>query len=133
MASFRERVLERTRRTLELAAKCSSFVSDGLSWVPDFNVTECGVAHDYLYHIHHGTTEKLRKEADRQFRECIIAHDRPILAWIYWAGVRTFGWITFYYDIRGKHKKWCHENEEHKHGHSGPELEETSGGEHPDS
>ena len=70
-----------------------SFTSDGCTGVPDLDIRNCCEVHDYMYH--HGMSTAMepvtRAEADRIFRELILAHGRPVVAWVYWAGVRLLG------------------------------------------
>ncbi|MBW3809711.1 DUF1353 domain-containing protein [Aeromonas hydrophila] len=33
-----------------------------------------------------------RAEADRRLRQCMIAQDKPVLAWLFWAACRLGGW-----------------------------------------
>jgi hypothetical protein len=51
--------------------------------------------HDDAYE--NGGSEWQRLAADRQFRACIREHNRPVVARIYYAGVRLFGWAFFNY------------------------------------
>lgn len=60
----------------------SWFDADGQSRRP-------AVVHDWLY-----TTHQLsRAEADKFLRISLISEGVPVsVAWVYWSGVRTFGW-----------------------------------------
>lgn len=66
---------------------------DGCSKVPDFNSRPCCDEHDIHYRT--GATIEgvrlTRREADRRFYECMKHTDGPILAGLYWLGVRMFG------------------------------------------
>lgn len=65
------------------------------SFVPDLDVGDCCAKHDVAYE--EGGNEWDRLAADRQFRDCIRSHNRPVVAKIYYAGVRLFGWAFFNY------------------------------------
>lgn len=52
----------------------------------DLPFKDCCVEHDRVYY--YGGDVKLRKEADKNMRECVKAHGYPVLAWIMWAFVR---------------------------------------------
>lgn len=65
------------------------FETDGCSWSPDFNFRCCCIRHDIDYWA--GGTKQDRLEADQRMRDCIRSYNRPILAWIYYIGVRIFG------------------------------------------
>jgi hypothetical protein len=72
------------------------YTTDGCSFVPNFNCRDCCEQHDQDYAKYHRTSEKKRAEIDRRLRRCMQIRGRPILAWVYWAGVRAFGWIPFW-------------------------------------
>lgn len=62
---------------------------NGCTAVPDFDFgADCCNTHDYYYQ----TKVISRAEADVALRKCIKAKGHPILAWVYWAGVRVVGW-----------------------------------------
>ena len=64
--------------------------SNGCSFVPDHDdkIHSCCDQHDKDY-----ADEKItRYKADLSFRQCIIKSGHPSRAWIYWVGVRAFGW-----------------------------------------
>jgi len=69
------------------------FVSDGCTMAPDLTFSDCCYEHD-IYYV---TGAVNRKEADRCLRKCIAAKGFPVLAWIYWLGVRLFGWVFYYF------------------------------------
>lgn len=67
--------------------------SDGCSYVPDHNgaVHSCCDRHDYAYR-----DQKLsRWLADKNMFNCIRKTGHPIIASIYWLGVRLGGWYTW--------------------------------------
>lgn len=61
----------------------------GCTLVPDFGFRSCCDQHDRDY------TEQVltRLEADKRLRDCIRAAGNPVLAEIYFAGVRVFGGV----------------------------------------
>ena len=65
------------------------------SFVPDLNVADCCRKHDMAYQ--QGGNEMDRLMADFEFRECILEKNSPIVAAIYFRGVRLFGWLFFNY------------------------------------
>jgi hypothetical protein len=66
------------------------------SFVPDLDVGECCRKHDEAYQRGGDWLDRLW--ADLMFRECILDKNRPVVARIYYRGVRTFGWLFFNYD-----------------------------------
>lgn len=64
--------------------------SDACTCAPDLDVADCCRAHDRAYE------QQLvsRADADRELRAC-IARSRPVVAWIYWLGVRLGGWVAW--------------------------------------
>jgi len=66
---------------------------DFCSFVPDFHIGFCCAAHDDLYEVGGGERERLL--ADLRLRDCIVEAGRPIIGWLYFVGVRLFGWIYF--------------------------------------
>ena len=42
--------------------------------------------------MHYESKLVTRAVADRRLRLCIRAKGHPVLAWVYWAGVRSAGW-----------------------------------------
>jgi hypothetical protein len=64
-------------------------IADGCSCVPDFDFGDCCDMHDYLYW--RGGKWGARAKADELLRQCIVKRGHPVLAWIYWVGVRLFG------------------------------------------
>ncbi len=62
---------------------------DGCTLAPDFNFRHCCDVHDESYW--RGGTEGDRERADRAFRQCIHDAGRPILADVYYIGVRIGG------------------------------------------
>lgn len=65
------------------------FKSDGCTLVPDFNFTWAGIKHDWLYW--QGGSKKDRRYADKIFKKDIEKSGYPIIAKIYYIGVRIFG------------------------------------------
>ena len=65
------------------------------SFVPDFNFGFCCKSHDDYYEM--GGTEEQRKFVDRCLRDCISAKGHHLLAWVYYFGVRLFGWRFYNY------------------------------------
>jgi hypothetical protein len=62
---------------------------DGCTGVPDFNFgADCCGEHDYYYQL----SNISRADADRKLRECIQRKGYVVLPWIFWLGVRIFGW-----------------------------------------
>lgn len=79
---------------LSFKEKCSGLkavlTSDGCSGVPDFNFRVCCEKHDYYYR---NITNVTRLVADKRLRECIRRKWKyPLMPWIYYFGVRLFGW-----------------------------------------
>ncbi|BCS89956.1 RuvA C-terminal domain-containing protein [Pseudodesulfovibrio sediminis] len=57
----------------------------GLPWRTSFE--GCCNQHDIAYALGYS-----RSDADWILRECIKDQGKPVVAWIVWATVRTFGW-----------------------------------------
>ena len=72
------------------------WLGEQCSFVPDLDVADCCAVHDNDYLI--GGNEFDRWWADLRFRQCIRERGRPVVAEIYYAGVRLFGWMFFNYD-----------------------------------
>ena len=72
-----------------------NWLGDQCSFVPDLDVGFCCGAHDDAYA--NGGTERDRRRADRDFRNCIAEAGRPVVARIYFWGVRLFGFAFFNY------------------------------------
>jgi hypothetical protein len=66
-----------------------AFRSDGCSLAPDLNIRACCERHDQAYWA--GGSCEQRREADQQLRECMSHNGRPLLASLYYAGVRVGG------------------------------------------
>lgn len=64
---------------------------DGCSCVPDINekIRACCDAHDVAYWL--GGTRAQRKQADQAFRQCARDAGHPVIAAIYYMGVRMGG------------------------------------------
>ncbi len=71
------------------------WLGDQCSFVPDLDVGHCCAVHDVAYQV--GGNEFARLRADLLFRKCIRDEGRPVIANIYYWGVRTFGWLFFNY------------------------------------
>lgn len=81
---------------------CMRFKPDGCTIAPDFNFRSCCDQHDMHYRLQVAS----RSEADRELRDCIIAHGHPILGWAYWLAVRLFGWLFWKdYETRNRQAK----------------------------
>lgn len=106
------------------------YTTDGCSGVPDFNFRDCCVQHDYDYAEHHRESEGKRLELDKKLRLCIGCRGHKVLAWIYWVGVRAFGWISYW--VKERRERLTVEEDMKKNGYSRPELEEKTGGKHAD-
>lgn len=65
------------------------FTSDGCTLWPDGPWGGCCVAHDYAYWK--GGTAKMRKQADKDLRDCVAARGYPVIGWVMYVGVRLFG------------------------------------------
>lgn len=84
---------KRNPTLLEKLKLITDFATDGCTMSPDLVFSHCCVNHD----VHYATGEVSREEADRQLRECISDSGFPALCWIYWFGVRLYGWIPYYF------------------------------------
>jgi hypothetical protein len=73
----------------------AAWTANGCTAVPDFNFKHCCDAHDACYCA--GGKEADRKICDQALRACIIAAGHPVLARIYYWGVRAFGKSHFSY------------------------------------
>ena len=67
----------------------TKFHTGGCSGAPDFNFHGCCVTHDLAYW--RGGSCRERLEADRVLRSCISDAGHPVLARIYFLGVRVGG------------------------------------------
>lgn len=65
------------------------FHTDGCSMAPDDGVKCCCVKHDIEYW--QGGTSDERKEADKEFKQCMIKEGHPYRANIYYATVSILG------------------------------------------
>ena len=72
-----------------------SWLGDQCSFAPDLDIGSCCARHDIAYQA--GGNEFHRYVADIRFRNCIRAEGRPVVAAIYYRGVRAFGWLFFNY------------------------------------
>ena len=68
---------------------------DGCSVAPDLDIGACCVAHDLCYL----RAVDSRADCDEALCDCIEEAGRPVLARLYYAAVRAFGWVS--YDRRG--------------------------------
>jgi hypothetical protein len=85
--------MKRKPTTVETFRAFYELMSDGCTFAPDMVFYDCCVEHDIDYST--GTVN--RAEADRKLRVCIRAKGYPILCWVYWLGVRLFGWVSYYF------------------------------------
>ena len=97
--------------------KClTDFATDGCTMAPDLVFSDCCVDHD----IYYATTIIDRHEADKRLRKCIAARGFPALSWVYWLGVRLFGWYPYYfgfnYELRLEYDA-LQSNSKMKNGH----------------
>jgi hypothetical protein len=86
------------KRQSEILAVCLDLIgveshSDGCTAVPDFDFRSCCERHDRCYAS--GGTASDRRRCDVELRECIQAAGHPLLAQLYYAGVRAFGGSGF--------------------------------------
>lgn len=98
-------MMKRNPTTIEKIKCLGDFVTDGCSLSPDMVFSDCCITHDVDYY----TGIVSRAQADKNLRECIKRHGFPVLCWVYWIGVRIFGWISYYfgkpYNYRLEYKK----------------------------
>jgi len=66
------------------------WVANGCTMAPDFNFTDCCDSHDECYCAQTG-----RSGCDSTLKDCIEDAGHPVLACLYWAGVRAFGWLYY--------------------------------------
>lgn len=64
-------------------------IADGCSVAPDFNFTSCCNRHDARYWL--GGSADERVLADQEFSQCVAAKEHPVLAKLYYLGVRVGG------------------------------------------
>ena len=69
--------------------KNPAFKPNGCSFWPDMDYGGCCDTHDMAY-FEGGTAEE-RKIADIELMRCVAARGRPVVAFIMYCGVRTFG------------------------------------------
>ena len=62
---------------------------DGCTLTPDFDFRMCCDTHDVAYWL--GGSSAQRLDADREFRACVSEKNHPLLAWLYYSGVRAGG------------------------------------------
>lgn len=79
--------------TLEKIKCVADFATDGCTMSPDLVFTECCYVHDINYAI----GDISRQAADKKLKECISKNGYPRLCWVYWIGVRLYGWIPYYF------------------------------------
>ena len=83
-------------KALASLGKRVNLENDGCSSAPDFNFRMCCEEHDFYYRNPESETEVSRWEADKLLRKCIQRRWKLLfMPWIYWAGVRTFGWLAW--------------------------------------
>jgi len=63
--------------------------------VPDFKLRKCCEGHDKAYAK--GGISKDRYRADLQFLACMIERKSKFVSYVYYFGVRLFGWFFFRY------------------------------------
>ncbi len=76
--------------------------SDGCTSAPDLCFRRCCVEHDRAYHIGGGI--KARLVADILLSRCLWRHGHPVLAIVYFLGVRVFGRLFFRWGWRRNDK-----------------------------
>jgi hypothetical protein len=65
---------------------------DGCTAVPNFDFGfDCCGEHDAHYQLQ----DIPKSEADTKLRQCIIKKGYPMVAWFYYIGVSTVGWIFY--------------------------------------
>lgn len=128
MSERLDKVTQAPKRAWDVVVK---YTTDGCSFAPDFNFRDCCVQHDYDYAEYHRESEEKRAKIDSDLHLCIKCRAGAVLACIYWAAVRAFGWVPYW--INKRRKRLTVEEDKAKNGYSGSELEDTSGGEHSDS
>ena len=69
--------------------RCRNPIPDGCTWVPNFNFRDVCDQHDLDYAA--GGTEEERRLADEALRQGIAQRGHPILAQLYYGGVRLMG------------------------------------------
>ena len=85
-------MMKRDPTTLEKLKYLGDFVSDGCSLAPDLVFFDCCEQHDLDY-----STNVKRATADKKLCLCIRDTGHPVLARIYWIGVRLGGWWGYYF------------------------------------
>lgn len=94
-------MMKRKPSTIEKLKAVKDFPTDGCTMAPDLDFADCCKHHDFQY----STTHLTRLQSDRQLRYCIKNKGYPILCWVYWLGVRLFGWIPYYFGKSYKNRK----------------------------
>lgn len=79
--------------------KCCAPVPDGCTGVPDFDFKDVCDRHDLDYAI--GGTEFDRRRADQALRQGILERGHPILARVYFVGVRVLARRAFCFHEAG--------------------------------
>ena len=69
--------------------RCHNPIPDGCTWVPNFNFRDVCDQHDLDYAA--GGTAKDRHRADQALKQGIAQRGHPILAMLYYSGVRLIG------------------------------------------
>ena len=95
------------------------FATDGCTMAPDLVFYDFCVEHDVYY----ATGEVNRTEADKILRKriqevgdnSIQRFGYWILGWVYWLGVRAYGWVPYYF---GKNYSMRLEYQSHEHDHN---------------
>ncbi len=91
------------------------YTTDGCSFALNLNFRECCVQHDYDYAEHHRESEKKRSELDKKLRICIKCRGWFLVAWLYYAAIRVFGWIPYW--IKERRKLPTVEEDKTQNGH----------------
>ncbi len=88
---------EQARMMKHVGARCfrdPDLTTDGCSSIPDLNFKKCCEIHDYFYR--NPNPKISRAYVDQQFRKCMQQKwPGVVMPWVYWAGVRMFGWVAW--------------------------------------
>lgn len=79
----------------EMVGCFTDLLTDGCTMSPELEFTDFCNEHDYDYVL----GELTREEADRDLRKNIASSGYPLLSWVYWVGVRLFGWFPYYFGV----------------------------------
>ena len=86
---------------MKLLKKLETAFGPHCSFVPDLDIGYICEDHDKRYD--RGGDKVQRRRDDKAFRLWIVRHGKKrgkplrykVLAWVYWAGVRLFGWTSY--------------------------------------